>query len=228
MPQAEGTHLSHQLLRSYESLHGVSSSLRASSQTSACSCALEPCLGPKLSAELNVPRSNLLEDSCEPFELLPGARLGPALIAVLWMLFAPRRIFSRWRSAEDAVNSMQDAQAQAIDRTPQAAQTLAGTHCGDLQQDVLAAVHPGSEAVQACTWLPRTAPTALLQAVECRAACYSAGPAAPRLRAPVGDRTLCAALTLIADEQEILEGCLKSIRNYIPSPRKRHRPSDMY
>ena len=159
--------------------------------------------------------------------MLPGAWLGPALIAALWMLFAPHRSFSQWGSAEDAVDSMHDAQACAGDSTPQAAVVP-----GSCSANVLASMHSGSEPViPAWAWLPKAALLALLRAVDCRAACYPVGPAAPRLTAlladGVCDRTLCAALTLIAEEQDILEVCLKSIRNYTASPRrKRSRPSN--
>ena len=146
---------------------------------------------------------------------------------MLWMLFAPRRTFSQWQSAEDAINSMHETRASS--GTAPAADASNGQ---DARPSVSASVHPDSEAVEeACLWLPPDAVKALLHAVEARAACYRAA-AAPRLAAVrqdnAGGRTLNAALTLVAEEQQMLEDCLESLRtSYIASPRKkRSRPCD--
>ena len=175
-------------------------------------------------------RSNLLDPSCEPFEVLPAGRLGPALTATLWMLSAPHRAFSQWRSAQDAVDSMHEARAGG--NTAKAALGVDVSH-GDARPSVLASVHPDSEAVEeACSWLSPDAVRALLHAVEARAACYPAGAAAPRLAAfgegGASSRTRLAALTLVAEEQQVLNDCLSCLRtNYKASPsKKRSRPSD--
>ncbi len=173
--------------------------------------------------------SNLLDPSCEPFEVLPAGRLGPALTATLWMLFAPHRAFSQWRSAQDAVDSMHEARA-STNSTEQAAVGTDGSS-GDACSSVSASVHPESEATEeACAWLPPDAVRTLLRAVEARAACYPAGPAAACLAALEDDsansRPRRAALTLVAEEQRMLDDCLRSLRtNYKASPsKKRSRP----
>ena len=164
--------------------------------------------------------------------MLPAARLGPALTATLWMLFAPHRAFSRWRSAQDAVDSMHEARANSSSSSTAQPATDGDKPRGDARSDVSASVHPDSEAVaEACRWLPPDAVRTLLRAVEARAACYPAGPAASRLAALQGDtvksRPQCAALTLVAEEQQILDDCLVCLRTiYIASPsKKRSRPS---
>jgi len=172
--------------------------------------------------------SNLLDPACEPFEVLPAGRLGPALTAMLWMLFAPHRAFSQWPSAQDAVDSMHEARASSS--TAQAALGTVGSS-GDARSSVSASVHPDSEAVEeACAWLPPDAVRALLRAVEARASCYPAGAAAPRLAALQKDnannRPRRAALTLVAEEQQILDDCVDCLpTNYKASPsKKRSRP----
>lgn len=55
-------------------------------------------------------RSELLEDDSEPFEVLPGGRIGPSLAVALRVLFASDSEFQCWRGLEDALSPLASTQ----------------------------------------------------------------------------------------------------------------------
>jgi hypothetical protein len=66
--------------------------------------------------------SDVLDEDAEPLEVLPEARLGPALLAALRVMYAAEAEFDAWSSMQDAVRDLLAAPggASAVDGAPTA------------------------------------------------------------------------------------------------------------
>ena len=160
--------------------------------------------------------SDLLDDKDEPFEVIPDARLGPALMAALYILFAPDTLFSAWRTVDDAANSMH-----------QQAQQVAGAEADKVAPSTDDKIDLDTFSVtDACKWLPEAALEALRQALDARAQRYPTASESDHLAVPKtqskkltssavsgphGQQVRRAALTLAAAEQQLLKDCLQRL-----------------
>ncbi|KAK9815861.1 hypothetical protein WJX72_010928 [[Myrmecia] bisecta] len=93
--------------------------------------------------------SELLQEDAEPFEVLPGGVMGPALLVALRVLFAPQHVWTTWTSLADAL------QVQPVGQLgrPTQAEAAARQTTADVDGDLGSVPIATADAAALTTWM---------------------------------------------------------------------------